>query len=496
MSHTFISIRVSSKEQASNGASLPVQVRECLAYCKRKDLTLHPTATNVDSPGVFADPGVSAWKVPLFSRPGFRKLWDVMQPGDNVVFLAFDRAFRSVRDFNTTYDAMKVKGVTPIFVRDDIKLGTAAGDLWATVRCAFAQYQSDILSERIREAFAIRRAAGIRKGEAVPKNRVETFEASPDIRKICENVTESKPLVPRGRVFGYVRVSTDGQDSTPQRLAIESEVASRIGQGYSDGGIHVDDGVSAFRTDFRNRPAGKTIWSQLQPGDLIVVTRLDRIFRSTVDMGLTIRDMDKVGASFADRHSEIDTSTIGGRMLANFMCIMAQWESESISWRVKLGMKEMQRKNGPWQSHQFPIWVKKVPLETPIGDKEYRIEVIPEIIRDMTHMRELSETGLNSQEVSDVIQREHEIEHDFPISIPRCGLGKRITVESRLRGQRRIEDAERVRRYCEKFNIARNEEIDRHYSLNELSVLSLVYDSRESGSLGKYLSVNGSGGIF
>lgn len=490
---TFIYVRVSTKEQHHDGASLPVQIRQCLSYCRINQLTLHPSATNVDTPGVFADPGVSAWKVPLFQRPGFSSLWHHVQPGDTIVFMSFDRAFRSTQDFFNTWNVMKQKSVVPMFVRDDIRLDTAAGTMWATVVAAFAQYQSDILSERIREAFAIRRAAGITKTIKMPK-RTEVFEATEDIRKIC-SVRSHKPTSKKlGRVFGYCRVSTDDQDSAPQVISVREGIEHRLEEGYADGGTFVDNGVSAYYMNFRDRPAGKQIWDQLQPGDLIIVTRLDRIFRSTVDMGSTLKEFDRMGVSFTDRHSHINTSTLGGRTMANFLAVMAQWESESISWRVKLAMEQLQEVRGPWSPNMLPPWVRMVPYQ--VGkETRNRIEVIPEVVRDMSQIRELWDAGLTQNEVSDIMQRQHEAEFGFPRPIPRCGFGSRRCLETKLRSRSQYEELKQVRAYCDRFGIGQNDKIDRRYSLNE-RFYSLVEATGEEGMLTRYLKANGSGEIF
>ena len=85
-------------------------------------------------------------------RPGFQKLWNHAQPGDKIVFLSFDRAFRSTRDFLNSWDVFQSRQVTPVFVRNDIRMDTAAGQLWARTIASFAEYQSAIISERVREA--------------------------------------------------------------------------------------------------------------------------------------------------------------------------------------------------------------------------------------------------------------------------------------------------------------------------------------------------------
>lgn len=494
---TFISVRVSTREQSLDGTSLPTQIRECLAYCRLQNFELHPDS-NVSSPGVFADPGVSAWKTSLLSRPGFLEIWRRVQPGDNIVFYSIDRGFRSMKDFLTSCELFERKQVTPVFVRDGIRMDTAAGSLWAKVRAAFAEYQSAILSERLKESYAIRRQRAaeegtkLRKGEVQPEERADSVEITEDIRRICEFSGGKVGEERKGRVFRYIRVSTGEQNPDTQRAILERHRDFYLEQGYSDGGEVIDHGVSAFYHQFRNRPAGGQLWQALQPGDLILVTRLDRIFRSTVDMGQTLREWDKQNITFADTSSGLRTDTLGGKALANFMCMMAQWESESISWRVKLAMKEIQNTSGPWTNGKVPQWVRRIPAVLSDGTKIHRLEVIPGMIQDMLHMQTLVEQGFSSQEIGDIMQREHELQEDMPVAVPRCGLGSRWGVECKLRRTERFEEAGKVRRYCEKHGIGVHDRIDRVYTTDDKQLFELVRCVRDQDTVFKrYVEVNG-----
>lgn len=469
----FISVRVSTREQASDGCSLPVQVRECSAYCRQAGIELHPTATNCDQPGVFADPGISAWKIPIFHRPGFNKLWNHVKPGDSIVFLSLDRAFRSTKDFIDSWEIFKSHHVTPVFVRNDIRMDTAAGQLWGRTIASFAEYQSAVISERVREANAIRKQYGTTRSKSSRSSRAAATDIPDAIRKLYRPKEIKSPNeVTSGRVFAYARVSTMDQDSQPQILRLESGIEYRMMNGYSRGGLFVDDGVSAFFTNFADRPAGGEIWDQLERGDVIICTKMDRMFRSTLDMANVLKVIEEKGVTICTLDGSLSTETPEGRAIASYLCIMAQWESESISWRTILALDSIRRQRGPWIqiNARFPRWIKKIEY----GENKYRLQVVPEIIRDTIMMRDLRASGLTIDQVSDALQRQHEAEFCLPVEVPRCGFESRRYLESRLKSKSRFADAALVVAYCEKFGISLKDPIDRFYSLqrNEVDVLS------------------------
>ena len=483
---TFISIRVSTREQARDGTSLPSQVRECLAYCKYHDFDLHPTATNVDEPGVFCDPGVSAWKVPIFQRPGFQKLWHHVNDGDRIVFLSFDRAFRSTRDFLNSWEILKSRQVMPTFVRNDIRMDTAAGQLWARTVASFAEYQSAIISERVREANAIRKLYGtVKSTSSRQKSRQSVAEVPESILRITKSAQLDAAPSKTGRVFAYGRISTLDQDVKPQILRLEQGISYRIEQGRTRGGLFVDEGVSAFFTNFMNRPAGRAIFDQLQPGDVILCTKLDRMFRSTLDMARTLELLKELQVHIAAIDGDISTETPEGQAIASYLCIMAQWESQSISWRTKMAMDSIREVRGPWLDGRYPRWVNAIPTGS-----GHRIEVNPVVVRDAIKIRELHDSGLTVNRVSDIMQRVHEEENNFPVPVPRSGFESRQMLENRTRSKGRFDDLRKIRDYCEKFGIGLRDPIDRHYSIQDYHYDVLLAATSEDGLLTKYLNEN------
>lgn len=506
----FIYVRVSTRDQALDGLSLAAQVRECLAYCTREGISLHPTATNCDSPGVFVDPGVSAWKCKLLERPGFMSLWEHVQPGDEVVFFAFSRAFRSTSDFLRCYEIFKEKDIQPIFVSENVDTSSASGKLWATVLAAFAEFQSAITSERVREARAIARArkegreygsddrerslAAERRREAREREKLRqqklreqgiTEGLSEELKgdwMFDPSKTRAVVSVPPGRVFGYVRVSSHQQDLLAQLEAVKSNVAHFAANGYTDGGVFVDQGVSAFKNDFRNRSAGSEIWGQMQPGDMIVATRLDRICRSAVDIAFTLRELDRSGVRLLIPR-QVDTQGQAGRMMAHMLGVIGEMESQTIRHHTMNALKLKWMTSGPWtHAKSVPRWVERFQSGNQLLWR-VKFEEIMEIVRIM----ELHQSGLTLREVSDIVQREHEAQHDLPIPVPVLGFESRWQAEQKLRRRNDWDGLKKLRQYCEKFEVGLKDPLRRHFDLcNSGELFNVVYAATKK-SLSRWL---------
>jgi DNA invertase Pin-like site-specific DNA recombinase len=127
--------------------------------------------------------------------------------------------------------------------------------------------------------------------------------------------------------YGYARVSTRDQDLRGQMDALEAEGASVIYR----------EKISGARTD---RPELKKLMRALRPGDIVVVTKLDRLGRSTRELLELIEYIDKQGAFFRSLGDPLfDTSTPTGRLLSTLLAAIAEFERELIRERTGEGRK-------------------------------------------------------------------------------------------------------------------------------------------------------------
>jgi DNA invertase Pin-like site-specific DNA recombinase len=119
-------------------------------------------------------------------------------------------------------------------------------------------------------------------------------------------------------IVGYARVSTDGQTLDAQEAALKAAWAERV---YAEK-------ISGAVSD--RRALGRAL-AALGPGDTLIVTRLDRLARSTRDLLNTLDAIGKVGAGFrslADHWA--DTTTPHGRLMVTVLAGLAEFERALI----------------------------------------------------------------------------------------------------------------------------------------------------------------------
>lgn len=133
-------------------------------------------------------------------------------------------------------------------------------------------------------------------------------------------------------IIGYARVSTDDQSLDGQLDALKAVGAEKI---FAD----------KITGTARSRPQLNRLLDQLRPGDVIVVTKYDRLARSLRDLLDIVDAIQARGAGFRSLAEDIDTTTSAGRLVFHVFASIAQFERERISERTKEGL-EAARKRG------------------------------------------------------------------------------------------------------------------------------------------------------
>jgi DNA invertase Pin-like site-specific DNA recombinase len=126
-------------------------------------------------------------------------------------------------------------------------------------------------------------------------------------------------------VYGYARVSTDGQTLAAQDAALHAAGCVKVFSEKASGG----------KTD---RAQLRKAISRLDQGDVLMVTRLDRLARSTRDLLNTLDEITKRGAGFKSlADSWADTTTPHGRLMLTVLGGLAEFERELIKARTGEG---------------------------------------------------------------------------------------------------------------------------------------------------------------
>ena len=127
-------------------------------------------------------------------------------------------------------------------------------------------------------------------------------------------------------IYGYARVSTVGQNLDSQIEALRAAGATRI----------FEEKVSGKGR--ANRPALERGLQGLSEGDVLVITRLDRLARSSRDLLNVIQQITEAGASFKSLGDAwADTTNAHGRLMLTILAGLAEFEATLIRERTGEG---------------------------------------------------------------------------------------------------------------------------------------------------------------
>jgi DNA invertase Pin-like site-specific DNA recombinase len=126
-------------------------------------------------------------------------------------------------------------------------------------------------------------------------------------------------------IIGYARVSTHDQDLSAQLAALKAAGAGSIYR----------EKISGVRADC---PQLKKMVAALKRGDLVIVTRLDRLGRSVRELLNLLAELDKIGVGFRSLADVwCDTTTAHGRLMLTVLGGLAEFERELIKQRTGEG---------------------------------------------------------------------------------------------------------------------------------------------------------------
>lgn len=394
-------VRVSHRDSAASGLSVDNQKQAIRDYC-RKYLG--------GEPKFFIELAESAWSKGIYERPRGLEMCRKMKEGDHVVFFRLDRGFRSLMDFTKTVPAWVDKGINVHFMDQKFDLTTANGKLFAHIAAAYAQWKSDMISERTRLAIARKRAGGSK-----PKSKKTPWEPSIFVR---EPAKEEAANVGRGTFYSYSRVShvesLGGYSLEAQRAAIDGYCEAF---GYPQTKHFEDHAVSAFTCDLRDRPSGRLLDEALQDGDHVVFPRLDRVWRSTLDMAKTWEDWKQRGITVHFADTRMDTSTAAGQAFVEMLAVFARWESADTSERIRGALKRMAELGGPPSSMPYYLTTKVY---------QGKRRVVPDIdgIRDGWHILLMRKHGMTMKQIAERMEEIH-ADREGRRPIPVTGIDRR-----------------------------------------------------------------------
>jgi DNA invertase Pin-like site-specific DNA recombinase len=135
-------------------------------------------------------------------------------------------------------------------------------------------------------------------------------------------MTETEPQIHR---LGYARVSTYGQTLDAQLAQLKAEGCGKIYREKASG-------AQADRRELQK------LLKAIAPGDVVTVTRIDRLARSTFDLFAIVRRITEAGAQFRSLAEPwADTATSTGRLMIAVLGGLADVERDLIRTRTAEG---------------------------------------------------------------------------------------------------------------------------------------------------------------
>ena len=126
-------------------------------------------------------------------------------------------------------------------------------------------------------------------------------------------------------LIGYARVSTDDQHLDLQRDALSKAGCERVFEDTASGAKSERVGLAALLTTLRT-------------GDTVVIWRLDRLGRSLKDLIQLVEQLDAAKVGLRSLQENIDTASIGGRLVFHLFGALAEFERNLIRERTRAGL--------------------------------------------------------------------------------------------------------------------------------------------------------------
>ncbi len=135
------------------------------------------------------------------------------------------------------------------------------------------------------------------------------------------------------RSFAYARVSTTGQTTQNQLEEIRAA------------GFHVEDHRIVTETisgsvPITQRPEFSRLMDRLEPGDILIVTKLDRLGRDAIDVSSTVKALADEGVRvYCLALGGVDLTSSAGTMTMNVLNAVAQFERDLLIERTQSGLR-------------------------------------------------------------------------------------------------------------------------------------------------------------
>jgi DNA invertase Pin-like site-specific DNA recombinase len=197
-------------------------------------------------------------------------------------------------------------------------------------------------------------------------------------------------------ILSYARVSTveqaaDGTTSIAEQIRKNKAIADLRGASSFDCTSYVDEGVSGS-IPLSERPKGKAMLADAAKGDIIVASKMDRLFRSASDALNTAESLKARGVDLilVDMGTNPVTENGTAKMFFGMLALVAEFERGRIAERMEDGRRGKRQRSGHLGG-VAPYGYRVV------GEKrESRLEPVPEEQPILQEVLDLSKQKLSS----------------------------------------------------------------------------------------------------
>ena len=187
-------------------------------------------------------------------------------------------------------------------------------------------------------------------------------------------------------VYGYARVSTARQADEGESLEVQERTVAgyALMHGMAVDRMFVERGVSGS-VPLGERPQGAALLQTLRPGDVVVIAKLDRAFRSALDALAVLEDLKgrKVSLHIIDLGGDVTGNGIS-KLVFTILSAVAEAERDRIRERVQT-VKADQKARGRYLGGKIPFGYRVEPDER--GGVLVPVEAEQEILRAIGGLR-------------------------------------------------------------------------------------------------------------
>lgn len=133
-------------------------------------------------------------------------------------------------------------------------------------------------------------------------------------------------------VYGYARVSTSDQDLTIQEEQLHAA------------GCEIIRSEKVSGTSTRGRDELNNLLTFLRDGDVLIITRIDRLARSVLDLQKIVAELKEKGVSLRATEQPIDTGTAAGKAFLDMLGVFAEFETNLRKERQAEGIAKAKTK--------------------------------------------------------------------------------------------------------------------------------------------------------